>query len=450
MAQVTTPKIEELRLRLQVDPKSRLFFPLAEELRKVGELQQADEVLRTGLAHHPTYLSAWVSFGRVLREEQKNANAIDALSRALQLDPGNVVAARLLADCYEAVGEKVEAIKKYKLVHALMPGDQELEAIIERLDREINRANAPEPVAPEPQPEAAEAVAASEPEPEPPAESIAASDVHAAADALFTAPQAESEPEAHAHPEPDTSHDDSPFANNDDRVFADAAATLEEERQVEIATGDVEPMSAAHEESPFEEPDTAAAYGSAAFEVEQPQGMHIAAAPLAADVASPWEDEPVAVEPQLAIAPEPPPENDGDVFPSADVTPFPAAASPIEAEVTDFTDTLTMADLYVRQGLIADARHIYENILHRDPDNADVRAKLEALPEASSLAAPLPEPELPPDDEATPFAPEDEAPLPSPIPFTPRAVYGGSARHEKIAKLQGWLEKVARREAGRV
>ena len=61
---------------------------------------------------HTTYLSAWVSLGRVLREQQKNGEAVDALTTALQVDPGNVVAARLLADCYFDLGEKVEAIKK--------------------------------------------------------------------------------------------------------------------------------------------------------------------------------------------------------------------------------------------------------------------------------------------------------------------------------------------------
>src|SRR5436189_1922581 len=116
------PKIEELRFRVKTDPKTRLFFPLAEELRKGDQFAEAEDVLRAGLTHHPTYLSAWVSLGRVLREEGKNTEAIESLTRALQVDQGNVVAARLLAEAYEALGEKVEAIKKYKLVHALMPG----------------------------------------------------------------------------------------------------------------------------------------------------------------------------------------------------------------------------------------------------------------------------------------------------------------------------------------
>ena len=150
MAQTATnPKIEELRGRLKADPRSRLFYPLAEELRKINQYDEAEGVLRNGLSSHPSYLSAWVSLGRVLRELKKNNEATEALNKALQLDPGNVVAARLLADAYLELGEKVEAIKKYKLVYALLPSDDELEGVIARLDAEINAPiSIPEPEPP--------------------------------------------------------------------------------------------------------------------------------------------------------------------------------------------------------------------------------------------------------------------------------------------------------------
>jgi tetratricopeptide (TPR) repeat protein len=147
MAQpATNAKIEELRFRLKADPKSRLFYPLAEELRKAGQVDEAEQVLRNGLAAHATYLSAWVSLGRVLRDQKKDGEAVEALAHALTLDPGNVVAARLLGDSYLSLGDKVEAIKKYKLVHALMPGDAEIAAIVESLDLELNPPLAPPPV----------------------------------------------------------------------------------------------------------------------------------------------------------------------------------------------------------------------------------------------------------------------------------------------------------------
>ncbi len=139
MAQpATNPKIEELRFRLKTDPKNRIFYPLAEELRKVGQFAEAEQVLRAGLTNHPSYLSAWVSLGRVLRDQKNDGAAAEALNKALQLDPGNVVAARLLAETYLSLGEKVEAIKKYKLVQALLPADEGVDAIVEQLDHELN------------------------------------------------------------------------------------------------------------------------------------------------------------------------------------------------------------------------------------------------------------------------------------------------------------------------
>lgn len=138
MPPTTTPKIEDLRARVKLDPKSRHFYPLAEELKKFGRLDEAEQVLRKGLESQASYLSAWVSLGKVLRELGKMADAVQSFKRALALDPSNVVAARQLGECYLEQGEKIEAIKKFKLVRALHPEDEEVEAHIDRLEREIN------------------------------------------------------------------------------------------------------------------------------------------------------------------------------------------------------------------------------------------------------------------------------------------------------------------------
>jgi tetratricopeptide (TPR) repeat protein len=285
MAQATNPKIEELRFRIKTDPKSRLFFPLAEELRKVTAYSEAESVLRTGLEHHPTYLSAWVSLGRVLRDAKNEPAAIEALTKALQLDPGNVVAARLLADSYLANGEKLEALKKYKLVHALMPSDEGLESLIAQIEHEVNPPQ----------------VAVLEPEPV-----------------------------------------------EESSLWSGAAESLLEEHRVEEATADNEPMSVAHEESPFEAPSPL--FTAAALEIEEPEGMHVGRAPLDAEV-------PLDMTAELPMI----------------------DSAPVAPAAEDITSTLTMADLYAGQGLTADARQIYETILLRDPGNDTVRGKLAAL-----------------------------------------------------------------------
>jgi tetratricopeptide (TPR) repeat protein len=357
MAQAATnPKIEELRFRLKTDPRSRLFYQLAEELRKSGQLVEAEQVLRSGLAVYPTYLAAWVSLGRVLREVKNDAGAVEALNKAMQLDPGNVVAARLLADAHLSLGDKVEAIKKYKLVLALMPQEEELKGTIERLDREIQgihpAAVEEMPVATEVADEAARALAEDEPPPmfaaTAPAEELSPAASETPAFALDdTAPPLRASWTSEAavpefEPPAPEAEEESPFDRTSPPFAEDDA----------IATGDVEPMLSAHEESPFEEPVGGAT--AAAIEIEQPMGMHIDVAPVSAELAAPVvEDE------------------EADVFAPA----APEAPAPAE----DLTNTLTMADLYVRQGLVNEASHIYENILARDPENTEVRAKLDAI-----------------------------------------------------------------------
>lgn len=439
MAQPTSnPKIEELRFRIKTDPKSRLFYPLAEELRKISQWDESERVLRGGLEHHPTYLSAWVSLGRVLRDQHKDDGAIEALTKALQLDPGNVVAARLLGDSYLTKGEKVEAIKKYKLVLALMPGDQEVESIVEGLEREINpivlatvaedeegpvggNASAFSPAAPE-EPAALEAPAPVQEESpfdespsaglSEPASSVAA---HATPFAIDH-PMDETRPQFRSQP-PEESPWDAP-SEAEHRETTETPFAVEQPWSApqadESSTGDDEPMRQEHSESPFEEP---SGYTSAAMTVEEPSGMRVDESPVASEEPSIWAEpapEPVAEvspwgeEPASEPAASPWSEEPSAVPEAADVF---APAGDEAAGAEDVTNTLTMADLYVGQGQAEQARLIYERILERDPGNDAVRAKLAALA-APSAAAP--------------------------------------ASDVRVEKLGRWLSKVGRREGGGV
>lgn len=372
MAQpASSPKIEELRGRLKADPKSRLFYPLAEELRKINHLDEAEQVLRTGLSSHPTYLSAWVGLGRVLRDLKKNTDAVEALNKALQLDPGNVVAARLLGDAYLDLGEKVEAIKKYKLVYALLPSDDSLEGLIEKLDAEIN---APAII----------------PEPEAPFELTGGGQTHSA----FETPSQQSA---------------------DERVFDETGSSiLRRQRTMDLATGDAEPMHSAHEESPFEDPGVVEGYGSDAFSIEQPEGMHVSSAPGSAGMPLPFSEgepeEPV----ESGLAP-------GIVTNDYAVT---SSLSPLDEE--DFARTIRMADLYAAEGSFDEARDIYDDLLARDPNNALIRGKLAALP----ATAPPP-----------PAEPETQE---EPAIETPPTKASGAAHKPKVDKLESWLARMKR------
>ncbi|MBW3565218.1 MAG: tetratricopeptide repeat protein [Acidobacteria bacterium] len=148
-----TPRIQALRAKLSADPSSRVFYQLAEELRKLERFEDAEEVLRGGIEHHPEYLSGLLSLGRVLVGQGKFAEGIQVFEKALTKDPHNVVTARLLADAHFEVGSNLEAVKRYKLVRALHPQDEEVHERIEILEKRLK----------EDQPTASEATVPAEP-----------------------------------------------------------------------------------------------------------------------------------------------------------------------------------------------------------------------------------------------------------------------------------------------
>ncbi|MGH9459469.1 MAG: tetratricopeptide repeat protein [Thermoanaerobaculia bacterium] len=326
----TSAKIEDLKARVRLDPKSRMFYPLGEELRKIGRLDEAEKVLRDGLEHHGTYLSAWMSLGRVLVEKKQHREATEVLMKALAIDPGNVVCARLLAESYLELGDKLEAVKKLKLVRALLPADEEVDEQIAALESDLGQA------APRPAPASAPA-----PEPEP-------------------------------EPEPiQTTERDHPFA-------AEAPPEPVWSAAAEAAALDQVP------EQPVDEKRELALPHSKEESEEEPPVVE--------------EEEPFGAPEEEAGAGEAEPEPQGD-FGTDEVAP--------PAGTDDRTATLTMADLYARQGHEDAAREIYLRILDREPDNDDVRARLEALGSTRGAA---------------------------------------QQRRGKAERLGRWLEKVSRRE----
>ncbi|HEY5610160.1 MAG TPA: tetratricopeptide repeat protein [Thermoanaerobaculia bacterium] len=453
MAQpTTTPKIEELRARLKGDPKTRQFFPLAEELRKIDRHDEAEKVLREGLTHHPTYLSAWISLGRVLSEAGRNQQAVEVLEKALTLDQGNVVAARLLAEAYLALGEKVAAIKKFKLVNALMPNDEATEAHIDALDRELN----PEKYGAAPAPAAGAPAPASAPAPAPAPEPIVAAPSPVEAPATGASEAAAPVPEP-APPEPPRQTDDvfsmsaaaesqAPPSHDDGDVFSmtetpEVAPTSPPSRPSPEETFPFPPPPKFEPPSPVEDEDAWAAPSAPApavssespfadlppappsppaFEMDEPSPFGAAGpAALPVEEDSSFEGPPVPAEeveePQAAHAPA----EDESPFEEPEAAPPPAEEEPSFEEpqaaappAEDPTTTVTMADLYAKQGHYDQARDIYQRMLERDPMNRELRQKLDAMP------------------SATPAPMEDAVPP------------AESGRGEAVHRLESWLTKV--------
>ena len=141
---VESPRIEDLRRRVQKDPASIAFAQLAEECRRAGEYQESIDVCRAGLALHPGYLSARVTLGRALIEVDQLDEAQAELEVVLAGASENLAAIRGLAEIFHRRGALADALKQYRAALMLARNDPDLERTV----TELSRAIEPKPPAP--------------------------------------------------------------------------------------------------------------------------------------------------------------------------------------------------------------------------------------------------------------------------------------------------------------
>jgi len=90
-------ELARLTERFEEQPAGRVFAPLADCHRKLGQLDTALQVCLTGLARHPGYSSAQLILGKIFLDRGEDDPAREALQAVLDLDSQNLLAMRLLA-----------------------------------------------------------------------------------------------------------------------------------------------------------------------------------------------------------------------------------------------------------------------------------------------------------------------------------------------------------------
>ncbi len=134
------PRITDLRKRLEREPGSRLFAQLAEELRKDGEYAEAIRVAKEGLQKHPAYPSARMTLGRALFDSGDVQSARVEFEGVLKGAPDNILASRLLAECFDKLGDLSAAIARYKTTLMMAPGDKQVQLHLEDLEARLRGA----------------------------------------------------------------------------------------------------------------------------------------------------------------------------------------------------------------------------------------------------------------------------------------------------------------------
>jgi hypothetical protein len=123
----TAARIDELRKKFDENPR-RYFAPLANELRKAGNLSEAIALCREFLPKQPEHMSGFIVFGQALYESGDLPEARAVFGQALALDPENLKALRHLGDIAKWEGDTVGARRWYERVLDADPRNDDIAA----------------------------------------------------------------------------------------------------------------------------------------------------------------------------------------------------------------------------------------------------------------------------------------------------------------------------------
>ncbi|KPJ61426.1 MAG: hypothetical protein AMJ46_01700 [Latescibacteria bacterium DG_63] len=130
--------LETLRERYDREPRSKLFMPLADQLRVRGEYGEAIDLCTRGKVLHPRYVSCRVLLGKCLMELGLKEEAQSELEEVLKLDRENIVSLRVMAEILRAEGDLEGAADYYRAALRINPMDidaQERLAVLMRLQQ---------------------------------------------------------------------------------------------------------------------------------------------------------------------------------------------------------------------------------------------------------------------------------------------------------------------------
>ena len=137
MADSVEEEISELRTLFwsERDPEGRAFAPLADAYRRLGDLDQAQELLQDGINRHASFTPGHIVAAWVRRDRGDVEAAGDAFGTALALDEENTEALLGLGEIAVARGQGDVATRHYQKLIELDPGDLEIVARLREIER---------------------------------------------------------------------------------------------------------------------------------------------------------------------------------------------------------------------------------------------------------------------------------------------------------------------------
>lgn len=125
----------------QVDPKTALLEKAGWDALRAGQARAAADDFRQALDADPQNARLYLGAGTAAFLERRDADAKDALQRALSLDPTLIDADRVLGQLLHRSGDLPGAIRAYEALTAASPDDAEARETLARWRREAELAD---------------------------------------------------------------------------------------------------------------------------------------------------------------------------------------------------------------------------------------------------------------------------------------------------------------------
>lgn len=118
-------EIGKYRRAIEEDSSCRMYAPLADALRRNGELPSAISVAEEGVKRHPRYLTGIVVLAQLLQTDgQNNDRALELFGQVVRMSPENIAAQKGLAEIYDRQGNHAKALNAYHALTLLDPSDK--------------------------------------------------------------------------------------------------------------------------------------------------------------------------------------------------------------------------------------------------------------------------------------------------------------------------------------
>ena len=121
MAEVDLNELERYLRIFQENPDSRVFAPLADLYRRLGKLEEAEEICREGIRRHPYYAGGRVALAHILLDKGRLVEALSEADSVVTYYPDNLLARKILIRVLGGQNELERARREFEALRHLAP-----------------------------------------------------------------------------------------------------------------------------------------------------------------------------------------------------------------------------------------------------------------------------------------------------------------------------------------